>query len=289
MSIRTRIFGPGADDPLLRSKRPKGARADTLDSVAVCREEVRRGNARGGDRHRLNAEQALLRTAKNEYAVELVNLSAGGAMIKGQVDLVLWDRVGLSLGDDGELECAVRWIKGDSAGLEFAHETRIECGNEQRDQLLRAVIRKSFPDTDFGPLEPKRAEAAPASDFREAPRHPLIWNGIVYCDYDVEPVRLRNISNTGALVQSSHPLPVGETVYLQLGAAGRFEAMVRWTRGTQSGLAFAEPFDLHALAKVDPEVAADSNPAPEAFGQQAPWAPGWRRSTVQQMAQRLGC
>ena len=60
MSIRTRIFGPGADDPLLSSKRPKGAKSDTLESVVVPRAECRRGNARHCDRHRLSEEQAIL-------------------------------------------------------------------------------------------------------------------------------------------------------------------------------------------------------------------------------------
>ena len=145
MSIRTRIFGPGADEPLLRTKSPKGVKPDMLDSVPVPRAESRRGNARGGDRHRLTSEQAILRHDGREHVVELVNLSAGGAMIRGDAELVLWDHVQLVLGEEGELDCAVRWIKGNQAGLEFAHETTIDCDQDEHDDLLRAVIRKSFP------------------------------------------------------------------------------------------------------------------------------------------------
>ncbi|HWI88215.1 MAG TPA: PilZ domain-containing protein [Sphingomicrobium sp.] len=298
MSFRTRIFGPGADEPLLPIKRPKGAKFDTLGSVIVSRAETRRGNARGGDRHRLTSEQAILRHGDHEYIIHLVNLSGGGAMIQGEFDLMLWDQVGLVLGEGGELECAVRWIKGDQAGLEFAHETRIDCDDEQHDELLRAVIRKSFPDLEIALEYPKRrADDDPLVDpesvvRRRADRHPLVWNGVIYYDefhdYEAEPVRLRNISVTGALVQSGNPLPEGAHVYLDMRAAGRHAATVKWTRGDQSGIEFAEPFDIHQLAYAAPELTSAENSSPAEFGTQEPWAPGWKRSTLNQLARDLG-
>jgi hypothetical protein len=298
MSIRTRIFGPGADDPLLSSKRPRGARADTLDSVVIARAECRRGNARGRDRHRLSSEQAILRCEDADIVVELVNLSGGGAMIRGNFELQLWDHVGLLLEDDGELDCAVRWIKDNSVGLEFAHETRIDCDKEARDNLLRAVIGKSFPDAAVIALEyPKRrADDEPGVDHastrrRQADRHPLIWNGVIYYseshDYEAEPVRIRNISVSGALIQCGNPLPEGKIVYLDLRSAGRHAATVKWTRGDQSGLQFHDIFDVHLLSDVPPDIAPTTS-VTEAFGTQEPWAPGWRRSTVEQLARSLG-
>jgi hypothetical protein len=298
MSIRTRIFGPGADDPLLSSKKPRGAKADTLNSVMVARAECRRGNARGRDRHRLSSEQAILRHGGADTIVELINLSAGGAMIRGNFELQLWDHVGLAFDEDGELDCAVRWIKGDSVGLEFAHETRIDCDQETRDTMLRAVIQKSFPDAAEIALEypARRADDDPSVDpesikRRQADRHPLIWNGVIYYsdshDYEAEPVRLRNISVTGALVQCGNPLPEGRTVYLDLRSAGRHAATVKWTRGDQSGLQFHDIFDIQSLSDVPPGVApADS--AEEAFGNSGAVPLGWRRSTVEQIARSLG-
>jgi hypothetical protein len=298
MSIRTRIFGPGADEPLLRAKKPKGAKFDMLDSVAVTRAETRRGNARGRDRHRLRAEQAILRHDGHEHVVELVNLSAGGAMVRGDFDLMLWNHVRLVLAEDGELDCAVRWIKDDRAGLEFAHETRIDCDHEERDELLRAVIRKSFPDLEIALEYPRRrADDDPLVDpesvaRRRAERHPLVWNGVIYYDqvhdYEAEPVRLRNISVTGALVQSGNPLPEGAIVYLDMRSAGRHAATVKWTRGDQSGLKFHELFDIHSLSNTTPQVAAAGDSAPAEFGTQEPWAPGWRRSTLNELARDLG-
>src|SRR3569833_3123813 len=123
MSIRTRIFGPGADEPLLRTKSPKGVKPDMLDTVPVPRAESRRGIARAGDRHRLTSEQAILRHEGREHLVELVNVSGGGAMIRGEAQLVLWDHVVLVLGEESKHKSTNRWIKGDLAGLEVAHET----------------------------------------------------------------------------------------------------------------------------------------------------------------------
>jgi hypothetical protein len=298
MSIRTRIFGPGADEPLLRSKAPKGARPEMLDSVIVPRSESRRTNARGGDRHRLTEEQAILRHAGEDHVVELVNLSRGGAMIRGEIDFMLWDHVCLVLGDHGELDCAVQWIKDNAAGLEFAHETRIDCDRDEHDALLRAVIRKSFPDVEVALEYPqRRADDDPLVDpesvaRRQAERHPLVWNGVIYYDelhdYEAEPVRLRNISITGALVQSGNPLPVGAEVYLDIKAGGRHAATVKWTRGDQSGLEFDEPFDIHLLAHATPDIASSGNEPREEFGTQEPWAPGWRRSTLNEIARDLG-
>ncbi len=292
MNIRGQIFGGKAEEPLIRAKQPKGAQPDTLHSIAVARSESRRGDQRGGDRHRLSAEQAVLRRDGLDHEVELINLSAGGAMVRCDLQLMLWDNVGLVLGEGGELSCAVRWVKGDRFGLEFAHETCIDCDSDARDDLLRAVIRKSFPDLASDPIATQRANAAPQPpeelDHRTARRHPLVWNGIVYHDYNAEPVRLRNVSATGALVQSGHDLPEGSTVYLDLGSTGRFEATVCWTRGGQSGLRFTELFDVQWLSNSRPEVAS-RNPT-ETFGtdNSEAWAPGWRRSTIDEMARSLG-
>lgn len=218
-------------------------------------------------------------------------------MIRCSLELQLWDNVGLVLGEDGELDCAVRWIKDGTIGLEFAHETLIDCDKEARDEMLRAVIQKSFPGVAVIPLEyPKRrvdddnAVDTESVKRRQADRHPLIWNGVIYYadshDYEAEPVRMRNISVTGALVQSGNPLPEGETVYLDLRTAGRHAATVMWTRGDQSGLQFHEAFDIHSLSQSRPEIAPATG-ATEAFGNQEPWAPGWQRSTIEELARSL--
>ena len=67
-------------------------------------------------------------------------------MIRADFTPRLWERVDLIFGEGAEIECAVRWIRDDRVGLEFAHETRIDCDPQARDALLREVIHRSFPD-----------------------------------------------------------------------------------------------------------------------------------------------
>src|SRR6185312_4754020 len=86
------------------------------------------------------------------------NLSGGGAMLACGFELKLWDRLQLHLGENGTIDCAVRWLKGDRVGLEVAHETRLDCSADEQAVLLREVIARSFPEVEFE-VSP---EAAPA-------------------------------------------------------------------------------------------------------------------------------
>ena len=293
-------LGPdGRGSPLVTAKRGRGDGAGGgLGGVIVPRSESRSSNQRGGDRHRLSDEQALVRRKRKTHLVELINLSHGGAMVAGDFKARLWDKVSLVLGGDGatgEIECAVRWIRDGRYGLEFAHETRIDCDSETLDELLRQVIRNSFPGVELKP-RPKLPEQAeqpePPEQKRGEVRHPLIWNGILHHDYDWEVVRLRNISRLGALIECPANLPAGVTVFLDLGEAGRPGASVSWSRGNQAGLAFAEPFDVRSLARTTPNVAARQGYRPPfgeaGEGDQSPWAPQWGRLSVDELGKNLG-
>ena len=276
--------------PLVAQKRAKAKPAALgLDSVKVARSESRSSNQRGGDRHRLSDEQAVVRRKGKSHVVDLINLSHGGAMINGKLKAKLWDKVELVLGETGVIECAVRWIRGDRIGLEFAHETRVDCDSATLDELLRQVIKNSFPN-----IEIKDRPAAPVEpeQKRGETRHPLIWSGILHHDYDWDTVRLRNISTTGALIECSATLPVGVTVYLDLDAAGRIGATVQWSVGNQAGLSFDKPFDVRSLSKAAPDVAPDQGSRPNFTGEghsdQSPWAPQWSRLSVDELGARLG-
>jgi hypothetical protein len=98
VNIRAKIFGGAvaAEEPLLKPKKPKGAKADALGSVTVPRDAIRLSNGRGKDRHRLSNERARITHNGSEIEVKLINVSGGGAMISGAVDLMLWDKVELN-------------------------------------------------------------------------------------------------------------------------------------------------------------------------------------------------
>ena len=265
-SFRAAIEGGGGfspDGPSMPEKRPSGASDEVgLHSIAVPRSTKRMADHREGDRHRLSSEQATLKTKRKSIAVDLVNLSGGGAMIATDAPLVMWQKVDLTLGGDFTVECAVRWIRGDRVGLEFAHETQIFADSEKRDTMLLDVLKRSFPDIKAAPAAPvvekrpaARRDVRTDGQRRAAPRHPLIWSAEIHHNHDSVRVRIRNISETGALVESAHGYAVGAEILLDLGEAGQHFAKVGWSHGDQVGIKFDRPFDISVLSKSKPDVA----------------------------------
>jgi diguanylate cyclase (GGDEF)-like protein len=116
----------------------------------------------------------------------------------------------------------------------------------------------------FGrPMEPHEALAMAADskplDAKEAarnrpPRHSLIRNGTLFAGKESWPVRMRNISAGGAMIESGRPLPPGGAAELDLGDNLRLAATVRWAHDGRLGLQFAEAFDLSRLGKTRREL-----------------------------------
>ena len=321
MNIRAKIYGSSKpEEPIFRDKRPKGAKQDELDSVLVAREESRRGNSRTADRHRLTEETVRVTHDGTSYEAQLINLSDGGAMIRGALDVKLWDSVELHLGDDGTIECAVRWMRGDRIGLEFAHETRLDCSSDELASVLRDVIARSFPDARFASPDEEQPEAeagaeeddllperrvsdrrngerrlrAPRSpgDHRRATRHPLIWSGTLHLENQSTTVRVRNISSTGAMIECTQSVEVGSEPVLQLNDEAALSATVQWVVGTHVGLSFHRPFDMRLLARSKPEVAPAAPAqwvrpayleASEEQDESDPWDPRWKRLTMREI------
>ena len=280
---------------------PGGVR-DALGRVVVPRSETRRANHRGVNRHRLSGESAAVRWRGKSRPVEIVNLSSGGAMIRGEFSPRLWDLIELRLGEGPGLEGAVRWLKDDCIGVEFAHETCIDCDPEQRASVLLEAIKRSFPDQhielestpECGDLEVTGQEAEPQQEDlgnRDVKRHPLIWVGEIHYDHESKPVRLRNISESGALIDISTDYPADAEVLLDLGEAGQAFATVKWTCGSQAGLHFLRPFDLHSLAKARPEVTPHSWSVPTFLDRNveddSAWHERWNRSSIAEIRNDL--
>jgi hypothetical protein len=293
MNIRAKIFGGQPDpNPVVAAKKSKGAKADTLSSIAVPREEARRADTRGGDRHRLPDEQVSVTHNGEPHEVQLVNLSGGGAMVSGDFEPLLWDRVELHLGENGTIECAVRWIKNGRVGLEFAHETRLDCSARERAQVLSAVINRSFPEVEIAESSVPVVDAPASGDeHRRGKRHPLIWSGMLHHDFQSSPCRLRNISDTGAMIECSAPLRAGAEPMLELGEAIHVDATVAWVAGDTAGLRFSKPFDLSLLADARPDVAeqwqAPSYLQPGVPASDSPWDEQWDRMSLGELRQSL--
>src|SRR4051794_4312047 len=230
MNIRAKIFGDDDEPVLIGEKKPRGAKAEELRSVVVPREDRHRTNSRYEDRHRLLNEQVRLTYKGKKRHVELINLSGGGAMVSGVFKPKLWDRVELHLGENGTVECAVCWIREDRIGLEFAHETRLDCSADEQAHVLREVIVRSFPDLKF---DPPPVAVTPGDEQRLERRHALIWSADLHHRNAKIRVRVRNISSTGAMIESSEPVLVGGQVILELGDQGFIPATIAWMIGDQ--------------------------------------------------------
>lgn len=307
-SFRSAILsgkGLHSGDPLIRQKKKRGAAEDDLSTVEVPRSEIRTRNQRDDDRHRLEQEQGRARFGGEVHDVDVINLSGGGAMIRCDFTPRLWERIDLIFAEGAEIECAVRWIRDDRVGLEFAHETRIDCAPEARDALLLDVIHRSFPDIALlkrddievaaraTPAEPQdQDDDAIANSRRTERRHPLVWMGEVYFAHNNEKVRLRNISEHGALIESPAQYPLGVELLLDLNEAGQHFATVSWACGDKFGLKFNNQFSLKALVGSKPELAPQlmTRPGPSgriSVDQDNPWAEEWHRQSLEELRDDL--
>lgn len=281
--------------PAMPEKRPKGASEEVgLHSVPVPRSTKRTADHRDGDRHRLTSEQATIQVKRKRIAVDLVNLSGGGAMIATDAPLTMWQHVDLTLGGEFTVECAVRWIRGNRVGLEFAHETQVGGDRDKRDAMLLDVLKRSFPDIksapaapDVGPAKAERRDSRGDAQRREAPRHPLIWSAEIHHSHDSVRVRIRNISESGALVESPHSYPPGAEILLDLGEAGQHFATVGWAHGDQIGLKFERPFDIALLSKSKPDVAEHHWSQPDYLRKAGKPAQSWGHTPLSDLRDRL--
>jgi hypothetical protein len=91
-----------------------------LLSIPVERYEKRRAETRAHFRHPMFPESARATWNGAGHDVELINVCGGGALIAGEFEPALWDRLELGL-PDRSAECTVVWIKQNRIGLEFAN------------------------------------------------------------------------------------------------------------------------------------------------------------------------
>lgn len=298
MNIRAEIFGGRSERKLLQEKRPKESDAKGLADVAISRTESRRSNNRDQDRFRLSEALIKVSYAGADYDAKVVNLSGGDAMISSDLRPNLGEHVHLHFGEavEGAIECAVRWIKGDRLGLEFAHETQLHCAEDDKAALLREVINRDFPDQKFSdkpqvPEAPEPIESRPGPEQRCAFRHPLIWSGELHYGTHSWRVRLRNISATGALVECPGSLRIDSEVLLDLAKAGAVTATVSWIMGDHVGLAFDQHFDLRQLSEAKPRLTPRGWKRPDYLKGEleagSAWDNGWERLSIDDLRSHL--
>jgi hypothetical protein len=235
--LRSTILSGEAKPSLVAQKgRPKaeGAAPGGLAKIAIKRQEARVTDQRLEDRLRGIVETSTILFRRRRQEAAVINVSSRGAMIRADIEPRIGEKLDMMFTDQNRTRCVVRWVRDGRIGLEFVDDT---------------IFWSS--DTAQGPAyRPEQPEAQPpvhAVADRE-PRQRLLRAGTLYWSGISIPVRLRNISEGGAGVESGRELCPGAEVELDLGEAGFQIAEVRWSNDGQVGLRFAAPFDIEALA-----------------------------------------
>jgi hypothetical protein len=235
--LRSTILSGGAKPDLVARKakaKAEGLGAGGLAKVAIKRQEARVTDQRLEDRLRGIVESTTIVFRRRRQEVAVVNVSSRGAMIRGDIEPRIGEKLDLLFDGKTRTKCIVRWVREGRVGLEFVDET-----------ILWTSDRSNGPV--FQPEKPQARTEVHAVTERE-PRQKLLRAGTLYWSGISIPVRLRNISGGGARVESGRDLCPGAEVELDLGEAGFQVAEVRWSKDGQVGLRFVEAFDIESLA-----------------------------------------
>lgn len=249
---------PPIDSPLAK----KGERS----GLVIPRETKRQTNHRNEDRYPVIDEFARAAWRDETSKVKLVNFSSNGLQIECARAASIGEVLAVTLGECEPVGCAVRWIRGRRIGLEFVDETQILSDTGVVGYIvesIKTVLTASGERTDRRVGVERRGQAM---------RHGMIWFGCLQIDGHTCPVRLRNISRTGALVHMDSMIRVkrGMSLALDLGSAGVVSAEVIWAAGDEVGLRFAHDFDVSLLSELpaaDVELLEPGTvPRPERMG-----------------------
>jgi hypothetical protein len=166
---------------------------------------------------------------------------------------------------------------------ELALVRRLGCG-----QVQGFLFGKPMPAEEAHALAVESRRPSEATLFSRPPRHRLLRKGaLILGDLEL-PVRLRNISKEGAMVECDRDVAAGTRVKLDLDDAGRLDAEVRWSQRGQVGMRFDSAFALRKLARPRPGPATrmlrpaylepDAAPAPAARPERSPLVEKKRRA-----------
>ncbi|MEO7178677.1 MAG: PilZ domain-containing protein [Allosphingosinicella sp.] len=267
----TILSGEPKASPVARKAKTKaeGASLGGLTKIAIKRQEARVTDQRLEDRLRGIVESTTIIFRRRRQDVAVVNVSSRGAMIRGEIEPRIGEKIELLFDGKNRTQCIVRWVRQGRIGLEFVNETIFWTSDRSTGPVFQS--------------EKAEVPAVHAVTDRES-RHKLLRAGTLYWSGISIPVRLRNISGRGARVESGRELCPGSEVELDLGEAGFQVAEVRWSKDGQVGLRFAEAFDIESLAPAHqaeraPEVVKPAYLETE-LQPDSPWAARFEKLTL---------
>ncbi|HEY5722621.1 MAG TPA: PilZ domain-containing protein [Allosphingosinicella sp.] len=281
--IRSSILGDDKQvSPIARKGKPKrdGAGLGGLTKIAIRREEARVTDQRAEDRLRDRVVQSIIHFRRRKHVVRVVNVSSRGAMIECDIEPHIGERIDIQFTDDSRTRSIVRWVRDDRIGIEFADETIVwDCSKPEAPVFQYRPAQEQARE-DRGD---EQAAARPVVDRDH--RHTLLRKGTLYWGGLTFPVRLRNISKTGAKIDADQELRAGTEVELDLGETGFQMAEVRWSKDGSVGLRFADDFDISSLAPATVETEQVPDMLKPAYlesemREDSPWAARFERLSL---------
>jgi len=240
--------------PVAAKTRKPAALGASLAAIPVKRTESRTTNQREGDRVPGVLASTTLTLRRRKLDARVVNLSADGVMVEVDADARIGDRVTMTFGKGDAGTAIVRWIRDGRIGMEFDGYS-LELGRNED-----------------GSFAFRRNTGGRRKTTERAPRHSLVWRAHVHAGHQSIPVKLANVSASGASIEGEMDLPVGASVLLDFASVGMLPSTVRWCEGNRAGLSFDRHFDVSLLSicsvseqsirKIDwvkPEYLADEN------------------------------
>ena len=254
--IRSEILSSGTPRPspvAAKASKPAALSA-SLAAIPVKRTESRTTNQREGDRIPGVLASTTVTLRRRKLDARVVNLSAEGAMVESDADARIGERVTMTFGEGDSGKAVVRWIRDGRIGLEFDGYS-LELGRNEDGSF---AFRRN--------TDGRRKTA------ERAPRQSLVWRAHVHAGDRSIPVKLANVSASGALLEGELNFEVGDSVLLDFASVGMLPSTVRWCEDNRAGLSFDRHFDVSllsicavsdtAIRKIDwvkPEYLADEN------------------------------
>ncbi|MDB5699407.1 MAG: diguanylate cyclase [Alphaproteobacteria bacterium] len=145
-------------------------------------------------------------------------------------------------------------------------------------ELIRSLGCSQAQGYIFGePMTPEEAlecarKSAGKSNSLERPREPrlaVLRFAVLHSDHRNYPVRIRNVSSGGALIEIDPDARLGKSVIIELNEQERYPAGIRWMKGRLLGMAFSRPVDVTQIIRAAPSEPARADEEPPAPKEQS--------------------
>lgn len=225
---------------LMKAAKSEGESSGGVAGISIKRAEARRKNERASDRVALeNERRVTLTVRRKKFDADVLNVSTSGAMVAADADLRIGERVELQYEGHARLPLEVRWLRGWRAGLEIANGVEDAAW---RDGFVAPLMEKESDETRERALKPRTV-------MRDPRRH-VIRQAALHLEHDSFGVRVRNVSEWGALVAVDAEIAVDTRVTLDFGACVAVMGEVRWHEDGFTGIRFETQFDVELLSET---------------------------------------